>query len=93
VLYLYVKVNEIMIKLKNVLAENMRRFGTKNLNEDDNSYKVSQENARLNKIANTVIRNYVLLVLMISMLKKMKILEVHHTKYHKQYHHPECLID
>jgi len=44
-----------MLKLKNILAENMRRFGTKNLNEDDNSYKVSQENARLNKIANTVI--------------------------------------
>lgn len=40
---------------KNILAENMRRFGTKNLHEDDNSYKASQENARLNKIANTVI--------------------------------------
>ena len=24
-----------MIKLKNILAENMRRFGTKNLNEND----------------------------------------------------------
>ena len=43
------------IKLKNLLRENMRRFGTKNLNEDDNSYKADQENARLNKIANTVI--------------------------------------
>ena len=26
-----------MIKLKNLLAENMRRFKTKNLNEDDKS--------------------------------------------------------
>ena len=31
-----------MIKLKNILAENMHRFGTKNLHEDDNSYKASQ---------------------------------------------------
>jgi hypothetical protein len=44
-----------MIKLKNILAENMRRFGTKNLNEDDNSYKANQEYSRLNKIANAVI--------------------------------------
>jgi hypothetical protein len=44
-----------MSKLKNILAENMRRFGTKNLNEDDNSYKANQEYSRLNKIANAVI--------------------------------------
>lgn len=41
--------------MKHTLAENMRRFGTKNLREDDNSYKANQENSRLNKIANAVI--------------------------------------
>jgi len=43
------------IKLKNLLAENMRRFRIKNLNEDDNAYKANQETVRLNKIANAVI--------------------------------------
>jgi hypothetical protein len=42
-----------MIKLKNILAENMRRFKTKNLNEDeDKAYNAQQDAIRLNKIAN-----------------------------------------
>lgn len=41
---------------KNILAENMRRFGTKNLNEDDNtSYKVTQEQTRLKNIADKLV--------------------------------------
>lgn len=40
------------VKLKNILAENMRRFNTKNLNEqDDAEYRVSQEQAKLKNIA------------------------------------------
>jgi len=41
---------------KNILAENMRRFGTKNLSEqDDANYKAEQEHVRLNNIANDVV--------------------------------------
>jgi len=48
-----------MIKLKNILAENMRRFKTKNLNEDESSsYKVSQEQARLKNIADKLVTKF-----------------------------------
>ena len=40
----------------NILAENMRRFNTKNLNErDDTAYKADQEHVRLNNIADDVV--------------------------------------
>jgi hypothetical protein len=45
-----------MIKLKNILAENMRRFKTKNLNEDeDKAYNAQQDAIRLNKIADALV--------------------------------------
>ena len=41
--------------LENILAENMRRFATKNLTEqDDLEYKVNQEQAKLKNIADNV---------------------------------------
>ena len=45
-----------MIKLKNILAENMRRFHTKNLREqDDSDYKVSQEQTKLKNIVDKLV--------------------------------------
>jgi len=35
--YIYIKLKRIYMK-KNILAENMRRFGTKNLNENESEY-------------------------------------------------------
>jgi len=46
-IYLYKRLKRIKMantKLKNLLAENMRRFGTKNLSERNNNYKYFCEN-------------------------------------------------
>lgn len=43
-------------KLKNILAENMRRFHTKNLSEqDDSNYKASQEQTKLKNIVDKLV--------------------------------------
>ena len=43
-------------KLKNILAENMRRFHTKNLREqDDSAYKATQEQTKLKNIVDKLV--------------------------------------
>lgn len=58
--YLYY-IGNMMIKLKNILVENMRRFGTKNLNEDfdqnNNGYPDNTEKLNISNIIHSQIKD------------------------------------